>query len=144
MAHHQEGAEAASVAVTPAVVVAVAVANVSNFPAMGVASSEMAASSSTTRSDLAVAVAAWVAVAAVALAINGPMVETALTVILANSAMAVTQLLEVVLIAVPEVGDRVAKANAINLPNQDLASSVIHADSHIKAKLNSIESYTNF
>jgi hypothetical protein len=147
MAHHQVGAEGASVAANPAAVVAVAVANVSNFPAMEVASSVMAANSSTTRSDPAMAVEAWVAVAvvvAVAPAINGRTVATALTVILANSAMAVTQLLEVVVIAVQAVAAKAAKANAINLLNQDLASLEIHADSHTRAKLNSIESCTNF
>jgi hypothetical protein len=143
MAHHQVEPEAASVAAIP--VVAVAVANVSNFPAMEVASSVMAANSSMTRSDPAVWVAA-VAVAAVALAINGPTVAIALMVIHANSAMAVTQLLNVVVIAVQAVAKaaKAAKANATNLPSQDLANSAILADSHIKAKLNSFDACTNF
>jgi hypothetical protein len=145
MAHHQVEPEVASVAAIPVVAVAVAVANVSNFPAMEVASSVMAANSSMTRSDPAVWVAA-VAVAAVALAINGPTVAIALMVIHANSAMAVTQLLNVVAIAVQAVDKaaKAAKANATNLPSQDLANSAILADSHIKAKLNSFDACTNF
>jgi hypothetical protein len=143
-AHHQAEPEAASVAATP--VVAVAVANVSNFPAMEVASSVMAANSSMTRSDQAVWVAVAVAAVAVAPATNGPTVAIALMVIHANSAMAVTQLLNVVVIAVQAVAKAAKgdKANATNLPSQDLANSAILADSHIKAKLNSFDACTNF
>ncbi len=113
---------------------------------MEAASSVMAANSSMTRSDPAVWVAVAVAAVAVAPATNGPTVAIALMVIHANSAMAVTQLLNVVVIAVQAVAKAAKgdKANATNLPSQDLANSAILADSHIKAKLNSFDACTNF